>query len=194
MRSLVNTLISWGPLGVLLLAAVDSSGIPLPAGVDVLLIVLATADPGGAFLSAALAILGSLAGCLFLFYAARKGGQRFLDARTATGRAARFRRWYLRYGLLTIFIPALVPILPLPLKVFVLCAGALGVRPATFALVVLLARIPRYFGLAYLGAQLGEHSLGYLHDHRWHLAAIAAGLFLSLALLIRLSGRPASER
>jgi hypothetical protein len=40
-------------------------------------------------------------------------------------------------------------------------------------------------GLAYLGAQLGEHSMTYLKDHAWHLLGFAAVLFAVLYLMVR---------
>ncbi len=101
----------------------------------------------------------------------------------------KFRGWFGRYGLLTVFIPALVPFVPLPLKVFVLSAGALGVRPVSFLLVILAARIPRYFSLAYLGRELGEHSLEWFGSHKWHLLIGALGLFGVLYAAARLVDR-----
>jgi membrane protein YqaA with SNARE-associated domain len=121
---------------------------------------------------------------MFLFWIARKGGQIYLDRHTSSPRAMRFRLWFHQYGLLTVFIPALLPI-PLPVKVFVLSAGALGTRPSTFLMVVLAARIPRYFGLAWLGARLGEESLPWLYAHKWHLTAFAVALFAVLYLMVR---------
>ena len=82
---------------------------------------------------AALALAGSLIGCFILFYIARRGGEVYMAKYTSSGRGARFKTWFQHYGLLTIFIPALVPI-PMPLKVFVICAGALASpRGHTFA-------------------------------------------------------------
>jgi uncharacterized membrane protein YfcA len=61
---------------------------------------------------------------------------------------------------------------------------------------VLLARSLRYGGEAYLGSQLGEHSIRYIPDHARQLTAIAALLFVALYLLIRLSDhwrKPAAQ-
>jgi len=41
--------------------------------------------------------------------------------RRANGSAS--KRWFNRYGMLTVFIPAVTPVLPLPLKVFVVFGG-----------------------------------------------------------------------
>jgi uncharacterized membrane protein YdjX (TVP38/TMEM64 family) len=90
--------------------------------------------------------------------------------------------------LITVFIPALVPI-PLPLKVFVLSAGALGVKPLTFLAVVLSARLPRYFGLAWLGSQLGSETMPWLRAHALSLALFALALAAVLALMVKWNAR-----
>ena len=185
MRSFVNGLIAWGPLGLLILSALDSAGIPLPAGVDALIVVLCAQSPESAWLCVAMAVAGSMAGNLFLFYLARKGGEMYLEKHIANPRGQKFRQWFQRYGLLTVFIPVLVPI-PMPMKLFILCAGALGVKPWAFALTVLAARVSRYGGLAYLGVKLQHDAPGYLRSHAWQLAGVAAGLFVFLYVLIRL--------
>ena len=176
-----------GPAGAFLLAVLDSAGIPLPTGVDLMLILTAITNPGLGWLTAALAIFGSAIGCMILFFIARKGGRVYLERHAHSPRAMRFRQWFDRYGLLTVFIPVLVPI-PLPVKVFVLSAGALGVRPRSFLLTVLAGRIPRYLGLAYLGMQLGENSMPWLKAHTWHLTGVAVALFAGLYIAIRIKG------
>ncbi|MCC6585715.1 MAG: TVP38/TMEM64 family protein [Bryobacterales bacterium] len=187
MSSVAAWLKTLGPAGVFLLAVLDSAGIPLPTGVDLMLILTAITNPRLGWQSAALAIFGSAIGCMILFFIARKGGRVYLERHAHSPRAMRFRRWFDRYGLLTVFIPVLVPI-PLPVKVFVLSAGALGVRPRSFLLTVLAGRIPRYLGLAYLGMELGENSLPWLKAHTLHLTTIAVALFVGLYIAIRIKG------
>ena len=82
--------------------------------------------------------------------AANRGGRRFMEKMASESKGARFRQWFGRYGLLTIFVPALIPI-PMPLKLFVVSAGVLGTSPVSFVLVILVARILRYAGEAWLG-------------------------------------------
>lgn len=189
MDKLVELLEAWGLAGVLALAALDSAGAPLPAGVDALLVALAAVSPHQAYPGALLATAGSLAGNLVLFLTARRGGQAWLSRKTAGGRGRRLRDWFLRYGLITVFVPAVVPIVPLPLKVFVISAGALGVGTRPFILTVLAGRLPRYLGMAYLGAQLGTDSTVWLESHAWHLAGAAAILVAALVALVKLAGR-----
>ena len=188
LKTLFHTLTSWGPVGLFLLAIVDSGGLPLPGGIDALVVLLAVANPGTAYWSALMAVLGSLIGNYILYAIARKGGRAYLDAHATSRRALKVREWFRRYGLLTVFIPTLLPI-PLPMKPFVLSAGALGVRPAAFIGVVTIGRLLRYVGLAYLGAQLGVHSMTYLKDHAWHLTGFAAALFAALYLMVRAAER-----
>lgn len=187
---------AWGAAGLLPLALADSAGIPLPGGVDAMLIAVAAMRPGAAYFSATLATAGSLAGCMILFYIARKGGERYLERHIQSGKGLKFRRWFQRYGLVTVFVPALSPV-PLPTKVFVILAGALDIHWRPFAAVVLAARIPRYFGLAYLGMRLGADSGAWVRAHAWQIAGLALALFLVVLAALRLLERgqgPAGAR
>ncbi|MCW5981067.1 MAG: VTT domain-containing protein [Bryobacteraceae bacterium] len=189
MAELFKQILAWGPLGVAVVALLDSAGVPLPTGVDALLIATAAYHPGRAYLAALLAIAGSAAGNLILFSIARKGQEAYLDRHAISPRARRFRAWFQHYGLISVFIPAFVPIVPLPLKVFVLSAGALGVGTRAFLLTILAARIPRFLAMAYLGTQLGDNAMQWLLDHKWHLAGIAAGMFVALYAAVRVVDR-----
>jgi membrane protein YqaA with SNARE-associated domain len=185
-------LVALGPWGILAVAFIDAA-IPIPNGLDFLVILLSVKEPAWAPLWVALAVVGSSTGNLVLFYLSRKGGQRLLKAEAPEGYRKRFRVWFNRYGLVTVFIPALIPI-PMPLKFFVVSSGMMGISWVYFAGILLLARCLRYGGEAYLGVQLGEHSSKYLADHKLHLMAIAALLFIALYLLIRLNDRRALAR
>ena len=164
LKPFLAILISWGPWGLLLLAALDSIGVPIIGGVDALLIAVSTVEPNSAYLAATCAIAGSLAGSYFLFIIARKGGHIMLAKHTSHRTGLRLHNWFERYGLLTVFVPALSPV-PMPMKIPVFCAGALEVRTRSFITVVALARIIRYFTLAYLGQRYGRYTLPFLKAH-----------------------------
>src|SRR5437763_586016 len=115
MKRLLNTLIAWGPAGILIFAFVDGVGVPSPGGLDWLLVLLSVNRPEMAFQFAGLALIGSLAGALVLFWIARRGGEATLKKYRGRPRFVQFEKWFQRYGLLTVFIPALMPI-PMPLK------------------------------------------------------------------------------
>lgn len=175
---------AWGPAGILLLSVLDSSGVPVAGVFDALLILIAVKTPSVAWLCAGLAVVGSTTGSTMLFWAAHKGGRRFMAKAAPEGRAARFREWFKRYGMVTVLVPALVPI-PMPLKLFVISAGVMGTAPGEFVGVVLLARFVRYFGEAWLGVRLGEDSTAFLKTHAWHFVAGAVLLGGILYLYIR---------
>jgi len=100
------------------------------------------------------------------------------------GRAARFREWFRRYGMATIFVPALIPI-PMPLKLFVISAGVMGTALGEFIGVVVVARCLRYFGEAWLGITLGRESTAFLRSHVWHFVAGAVLLFAVIVGFLR---------
>jgi len=159
--------------------------VPLPAAMDALLIAYSVNHPENAYFAAAVAVVGSLGGNILLFRAARIGGRRFVNVDTPEAEQHKFRRWFNRFGLLTIFIPAIVPFVPLPLKVFVVTAGAVHTPTSHFLGVILAARIVRYFGEAYLGILLGENAQGFLRENAWGIVAVLAVGALALVLLIK---------
>jgi membrane protein YqaA with SNARE-associated domain len=160
------------------LAVLDSAGIPVVGGVDALLIAVATNKPKEAYLAALLAVVGSLAGSLVLFFIARKGGEVLLMRHVASKTGARMHLWVQRWGLATVFVPAISPI-PLPMKIPVFCAGALQVRLLYFVIVVVAARTFRYFSIAYLGVHYGAQTLQFVKTHGWQ-AALGALLLAAL--------------
>jgi membrane protein YqaA with SNARE-associated domain len=146
-------------------------------GVDALLIAIAISSPAQAYLAALCAFVGSLIGSAVLFAIARKGGEVLLARHISGKRGARLHAWFERYGLITVFIPALSP-LPMPMKVPVFCAGALEVRWSYFLSVVAAARFIRYTALAYLGSRYGSATFLILKTH-W---PIVVGVALTLAI------------
>jgi membrane protein DedA with SNARE-associated domain len=143
MKEFLNEIVSWGPLGVFILSALDSAGIPLPSMVDALIVAVVLHSPGLGVLTLIGAIVGSLAGNVVLYTIARKGGQAYLDRLTRGKRGQRFRRWFDEYGLITVFVPA-VSVIPMPLKAFVACSAVLGVPMMRFLGVIAIARLVRY--------------------------------------------------
>ncbi|MGA2598671.1 MAG: VTT domain-containing protein [Bryobacteraceae bacterium] len=189
MKKFIATLQAWGPLGVFFIAIIDSLSIPVPGGVDGLVILFAVKAPESAYFIAAIAALGSVIGSIILFYIARRGGEAYFERHAQTRRGARVKRWFLEYGLLTVLVPAMVPIPFLPMKLFVVASGAFQVNVIAFTAVLVAARIPRYFALAWLGKRLGPQTLPYLGHHAWQLLGFSALLFLALYLLIKFVDR-----
>jgi membrane protein DedA with SNARE-associated domain len=185
MKQFLDWLVTYGLPGVFFIGLFDSMGVPLPAVLDTLLIGIAIESPDRAYLAAGLALLGSLGGNIFLFRAAAFGERRFLNTETPEGKRQKFRRWFQRYGLLTIFIPAVTPFAPLPLKVFVISAGAMRTSFVRFVAVIFAARVLRYAGVAYLGIRLRHNAAGFLSDNRWNITIGLLLVALVLAAVVK---------
>src|SRR3546814_16497093 len=71
MKEVGNLPVGWiatcGPWGLLLVSLGDSAFVPLPQGVDALLITQVIAAPSTAWLAASMAVFGSVAGSLILY-------------------------------------------------------------------------------------------------------------------------------
>jgi len=198
LKTIADALIAFGPAGVLLIGFIDSIGVPLPAALDALLIGVAIQTPQYAALAAGLAVIGSISGNYLLFRAARYGSGWLVkevkegDATPET-RREKFRQWFARYGLLTVFIPAVVPFVPLPLKVFVISAAAVRTSNGRFLAVILLARVVRYFGLVWLAVRLGQDARGFLTQNAWNMVAVVFTAVLVLFMVIRWFDRRRAE-
>ena len=193
LKTLADALIAFGPLGVFLAGFVDSLGLPLPAVIDFYLLSVAIKTPQMGYFAAAMAVIGSAGGNYLLFHAARFGGNRCLKPDAPDSRREKFRLWFARYGLLTVFIPAVVPFLPLPLKFFVLSAGCMKTRTSHFIGVVLLARVIRYFGMVWLATRLGEDAHGFLTHNAWSMAAAVLAMALALVFAVKWYDRRRAE-
>jgi membrane protein YqaA with SNARE-associated domain len=188
-RKLTAALLAFGPFGILLVALLDSLAIPLPAGVDVLVLTISVNEPQRAYFAALMAVIGSTAGNIALFMAARHGTRWLIKDVTPSPRAQKFHDWFYRYGLMTVFVPCVTPVIPFPLKVFVVSAGALRTRVSKFLLVVLAARMIRYFGEAWLGLHLGQHAEAFLSRNAWALLGAALAMAVAFYIAIRWNER-----
>jgi membrane protein YqaA with SNARE-associated domain len=185
---ITSALVAYGPWGLFLIAFIDSMGIPLPATIDALLILVAVQAPQRAYFAALMAVLGSLGGNLVLFLGVRHGS-RWFRTTAPSAKPGRFSEAFRRYGLVALFIPAAVPVIPLPLKVSVVSAGYVRTPLRRFALVILSARVLRYFGEAYLGIRLGAGAQPFLARNAWTLVGISAVATVALFVLLRCNSR-----
>jgi membrane protein YqaA with SNARE-associated domain len=179
---------SAGGLGLFLIAFLDSSVLTFPVINDLLLINLSIRNPERMPYYAAMATLGSVVGCLFLYYLARKGGEAMFH-KHAGPRAQHIHAWINRNGFLSILVTALLPP-PTPFKVFVIAAGALEMPVRTFVLGLLAARAIRFFGEGFLAIRYGDQASQFLLTHKLEVAGIMLGAVLCLYLLSHIAFRP----
>jgi membrane protein YqaA with SNARE-associated domain len=158
---------------------------------DALLLLVSVKAPDRAYFTALMAVIGSVGGNLLLFLGSAYGRRRFFSsaAELPPGRRRKFQEWFRRYGLLTVFVPAVTPFVPLPLKVFVISAGALHTPFSRFLVVIVAARLIRYFGEAWLGIRLGADAQGFLQRNAWTLIGIVLALIFALYFAMRWKDR-----
>jgi membrane protein YqaA with SNARE-associated domain len=160
-----------GAPGLFLISFLDSSVLTFPVINDLLLVELSMHRPARMPLYASMAALGSLLGCVLLFFLARKGGEALFH-RKAGHRAHMIRHWVERNGFGGILLAAMLPP-PTPFKFFVLAAGVFEVPVASFASAIALARAFRYFGVGYLAVRYGADALPYLMQHKLQVTLVA---------------------
>jgi membrane protein YqaA with SNARE-associated domain len=163
-----------GAPGLFLISFLDSSILTFPVINDLLLIELSIQRPARTPLYALMASLGSVLGCVLLYFIARKGGEAFFQKK-AGARGEVIRGWVERNGFGGMLVAALLPP-PTPFKIFVFAAGVFEMPLASFAGAITLARLFRYFGVGYLAVRYGAAALPYLSTHKIEVAVIAVVL------------------
>lgn len=171
-------LVSLGPFGLFAIAFLDSVMIPMPGGVDAVLLLLSAARPAWVLIYVAAAVIGSTAGCVVLYYISRRAGHRAL-ARFSEAKQKRVKELIDRYDVLSVLVSSLLPP-PFPFKLFVVSAGVFRLNVVRLAIAVAAGRTFRYLLLGYLAARYGEHAKEILSRY---YPAIGIGLALLIILV-----------
>jgi LPXTG-motif cell wall-anchored protein len=170
--------ISLGGPGLFIIAFLDSSFLSFPEVNDLLIIWLTTQHEERMLYYALMTTLGSITGCLALYFLARKGGEAFLLKRFHPRYIERAMELFRRYGLLAILVPSVLPP-PAPFKIFVLAAGVAKVRPLHFILAIAIGRGIRYFGEGLLALYYGDQAAEFLRQNASSVAlAVAAACLI----------------
>lgn len=175
---------AWGAPGLFLISFLDSSVLSFPVINDLLLIQLSINAPARMPLYAAAATLGSVLGCILLYYIARKGGEAFFE-KNAGVHGPTVRHWVEQNGFVGMLVAALLPP-PTPFKVFVFAAGVFEVPVGSFTVAIFIARVLRYFTVGYLAMRFGHYALPYLGAHKLQVAIVVLAFVVVSYLLSRL--------
>ena len=139
----------FGGPGLILLGIIDSSLIPVPASMDVLVIVLSAHHRGWWPYYAFMAVLGAAVGGYMTYRLAEKGGEETLEKKIGKNKAEKVYHRFQKHAFGTIAIAAVLPP-PFPLVPFLMAAGALQYPRKNFITALATGRAVRFFGLAYL--------------------------------------------
>lgn len=171
-------------MGLLFSSFVDSSFVPLPLVTDLVLFDLSSRHPVRMPFYAVMAALGSVAGCLWIYYLARKGGQVYYR-KTQSHPPGRIRELVERYPMACVFLPAVAPF-PVPFKPFVIAQGVFQVPLGTFIVGTLLGRGCLFFFEGFLGARYGEAAKQFVFSQKWTSAGVVLALVVLLLMIRRL--------
>ena len=174
-----TTALALGGPGLFIVAFLDSSFLSLPEINDLLLIWMVTQHKTRMPYYAVASMLGSVAGCLVLYYIGRVSEQ-WVAKRFSADRMERTMKTFQRYGVMAVLIPSLLPP-PAPFKIFVLLAGVAGISVPSFALAIGIGRGIRYFGEGLLAIWYGDRAIEYVAANG---RRIGLGLVILLAIAL----------
>ena len=164
-----------GP-GLFIVGFLDSSFLSLPEINDLLLIWMVTQHKARMPYYALSSMLGSVAGCLVLYYIGRIS-EHWVAKRFSAERLERTMKTFQRYGVMAVLIPSLLPP-PAPFKVFVLLAGVADISVGRFVLAVALGRGVRYFGEGLLAVWYGDAAMEFIQANGQPIALALVGLLV----------------
>jgi membrane protein YqaA with SNARE-associated domain len=190
LRHFVGVMGGGGIFGV---AFLDSSVLSFPFVTDALVMRMCVERPGRMLYYATMATLGSLLGCLWIYWLAKKGGEAYFHRHG--GRAAlKAKQWVDNHAFWSLFIPAILPP-PMQFKVFVLAEGVFQVPLRTFVLALVLGRGLRYTVEGIFAVRYGQQAFEFLAGHgvRFTIAVLGILIVLYFANRFFLHGSPANN-
>jgi membrane protein YqaA with SNARE-associated domain len=156
LAAIKDFLIAYGPLGLFGIALLDSALIPLPGGPDVVMILLSKGRPAWMPIYAAAATLGSVTGCVILYYISRRAGRHALE-RFSEKKQARVQQLIDRYNVLSVLVVSVLPP-PFPFKLFIITCGVLRLSIMRFAIAIAFGRAFRFLLEGYLAVNYGDQA------------------------------------
>jgi membrane protein YqaA with SNARE-associated domain len=187
LTKLSHYLISLGPFGLLAIAFLDSVLVPMPGGVDAVLLLLAASRPSWMLIYVASATIGSTIGCVVLYHISLKAGRRAL-ARFSESKQKRVKELIDRYDVLSVLVASILPP-PFPFKLFVVSAGVFRLNLLRFTIAIAAGRTFRYLLEGYLAARYGEHAKELLGRYY-----PAIGIGLALLIILAFVGKNLMKR
>jgi len=176
-------ILSFGGLGILLLAVADSSFLSFPEANDVLIVLLsAGASWSHMAYFVGMTIIGSVIGCMLLYSLGSKGGNPILKRRFSQRNVERAERLFERYGILTVLVPSILPP-PTPFKIFVLSAGVFRLNPWAFFIAIVIGRTIRYSMWGILAVLYGDSVKHYVEQNLNSVGIILFGGFMIVLLV-----------
>ncbi len=164
--------IGLGAPGLFVVAFLDSSFLSLPEIADLLVVYMVTRRKSEMIVYVLCTTIGSVSGCLIMYFIGRKGTDALARGRMGGARAERTMGTLRRHGMMAVLIASILPP-PMPFKVFVLLAGAAGISVPKFTSAVLIGRGFRYLVLGLLAVRYGDAALDYVKRNAVTVSLVA---------------------
>lgn len=165
--------LSIGGPGLFLVAFLDSSFLSLPEINDLLVAAVVIQQKELMLYYATMATLGSVVGCLVLYWCGRRAGDSLVRRRFGGAKMERAMQLSNRYGVLAVGVPAILPP-PAPFKIFVLLAGVAAVPIWKFVATVAVARGFRYMVVAMLAVRFGDDAVAFIEANGRAVSLVVA--------------------
>lgn len=191
LSKLSQYLVSFGPFGLFTIAFLDSVMIPMPGGVDAVLLLLAASRPSWMLIYVAAATVGSTLGCVVLYRISQRAGKRAL-ARFSESKQKRVKDLLDRYDVMSVLAASLLPP-PFPFKLFVVSSGVFRLNIVRFTIAIVAGRTFRYLLEGYLAAHYGEHAKEIL-AHYYPTIGITLAILVIVFFIARMLMRQSAKR
>jgi membrane protein YqaA with SNARE-associated domain len=170
--------------GVGLIAALDSSSIPVP--MDLIVAGYVWNDAHHFYLYVLMASIGSSLGGLVPYFIGRAGGELFLLKRIDRTKYEQLRDRFEKQEFLALLIPSMMPP-PTPWKLFVFAAGVFEMRVVNFMLAIFAGRVIRFTVVSLLTIRYGPeivHEAGELASRHIVAVLVVLGAVFGILALV----------
>jgi len=197
MMGLLNGLVQWtqevfqplGGVGLFILAFIESSFFPIPP--DLLLVVLALAEPEKALFFSLICTIGSVLGGMFGYLIGFVGEETLLRRFVKEEKIEKVHNLFNKYESWAIFIAGFTPI---PYKVFTIAGGVFYINFWKFVLMSFLSRGLRFFLVGISVMYLGRLFLDYLDGKFDVLSIVLVVLIFVIWFIYRMYKRKNSQK
>ncbi len=153
-----------GGIGLIIVALIDNSFIPIPGGLDVFTILLSSGRHDLWWYYAIMATFGSVVGAYLTYRIGEKGGEEALEKKIGKQRSEKVYKRVNQAGFSSVFISVLIPP-PFPIVPVLLAAGALKIPTKKFLSAVAAGRAVRFTIDAMLGIYFGRSILRFFAQY-----------------------------
>lgn len=181
--------VPFGPLGLFIVAFMESSFFPVPP--DAILIPLALIRPDLSLFYALVSTVGSVLGACFGYWLGIKGGRPVLLKFAKERRVKKVEHYFEKYGIWAVGIAGFTPI---PYKIFTIASGVCRFDIKKLVAVSFVARGARFFLEAAIIMIWGRQIISFMDGYFEILTLFGTGVVVGIYLLYKKMKKPCPEK